>query len=118
MRRRGVFGLIPAAVLPVASQAQQLAPARIGIAEFGNPPDSGAARIFLQGLSDAGYRETINLRVERHYASGRAGRYPELLRDLAGQKPQLVFVLNQKVAHALGVVLPQAMLLRADEVLR
>ena len=57
-------------------------------------------------------------RVERRYASGRAERYPELLRDLADQKAQLVFVLNQKVAHVLGVVLPQALLLRADEVIR
>ena len=106
MRRRGVFWLIPAAVLPAASQGQQLAPARIGIAEFGNPPDSGAARIFMQGLSDAGYRETINLRVERRYASGRAERYPELLRDLAGQKPQLVFVVGHDIAKVAKTAIP------------
>ena len=57
-------------------------------------------------------------RVVRRYASGRAERYPELLCDVADQKAQRVFVLNQKVAHVLGVVLPQAMLLRADEVIR
>ena len=64
------------------------------------------ATVFMQGLSDAGYRETINLRVERRYASGRAERYPELLRDLSGQKPQFVFVVGHDIAKVAMTAIP------------
>ncbi len=106
MRRRGVFGLLAAGLVPEAAQAQPLAAARIGIIEFGNPPDSAAARTFLQGLSEAGYREPSNLRVERRYASGRADRYAELLRDLSDQKVQLVFAVGHDIAKVAKSAIP------------
>jgi putative tryptophan/tyrosine transport system substrate-binding protein len=71
--------------------------ARIGIIEFGGPPDGGFARAYLAALKTLGYSEPDTLRVERRYAQGDAERFPRLLQDLVG-KVDLVFTVGNDIA--------------------
>ena len=72
--------------------------ARIGIVEFGAPPDSAFARGYLVALQAVGYAEPGTLKVERRYARGDPARFPGLLQELAASKVDLVFTVGNDIA--------------------
>jgi putative ABC transport system substrate-binding protein len=80
VRRREVITLLGgAAAWPLAARAQRTTQAVVGWLTVVSPEGSPALPYFQQGLSDLGYVEGQNLRIEYRWA-----RYhPELLRPLA-----------------------------------
>ena len=81
-------------------------PARIGIVEYGAPPSSGFANAYLAALGKLGFSEPKNLQVERRYAQGSAGRYGELLLDLAAARVDLAFTVGNDIALVAKTVVP------------
>lgn len=93
-------------VAPLAAAQNPAKPARIAILEFGMPPGSAFARSYLAGLRQLGYVEPATLRVERRYANLDPARVPVLLRELAAEKPDLVFTVGNHLAQAAKQVAP------------
>lgn len=69
----------------------------------------------FQGLRELGYIEGQNLVVERRYAEGRAGRWPELANELVGLKVDVIVVLTtpaalavKKATSTIPIVMPTA----------
>jgi putative ABC transport system substrate-binding protein len=84
MRRRDFLsGLISFAALPLAAQGQQAALPVIGFMDVGSPvPNAQLVAALRQGLSEAGFVEGQNVRVDYRWANGDYGRLPELAADL------------------------------------
>src|SRR5204863_3151097 len=93
---------------PFASFAQQQAAKipRIGIVEFGGPPDSQFVSDYMNALRLLSYAEASSLQVERRYAQGKAERFAELLQDLAIKRVDLVFVVGNDIAQVAKQVTP------------
>jgi putative ABC transport system substrate-binding protein len=96
MKRRGV---LHAAALGLAAGPQLLAaqaPARsvrVGLL-FGAAPNPFATRDiidpFVQGLREAGFVEGRNLVLDYRWAEGKPERFPGLLAELLGARPDLI----------------------------
>src|SRR4051812_1840477 len=87
MRRREFMGLVGcvAAGWPLAARAQQPVPV---VGYLGSTsPEAWAARLkaFRHGLSEAGFDEGRNLRIEYRWAEGNLGRLPQLANELVGR---------------------------------
>ena len=97
-----------ALTVPLASFAQQQAAKipRIGIVEFGGPPDSQFVSDYMNALRLLGYAEPSSLQVERRYAQGKAERFADLLQDLANKRVDLVFVVGNDIAQVAKRVTP------------
>jgi len=102
--------LVAAAALPlvnrIAFAQSSVQPARIGIIEFGAPPDSGSVRAYLAALKQSGYAESGTLQIERRYAQGNAERLSDLVRDLAAKKVDLAFTVGNDIARIAKQVAP------------
>jgi putative tryptophan/tyrosine transport system substrate-binding protein len=100
MRRRDfivIFG--GAALWPVAAPAQQ-GMAVIGFLHSGSPQvNSGIVEAFRQGLREAGYTESKNIRIEFRWAEDRNDRLPALAADLI-RIPVAVIAANSVAALA------------------
>ena len=72
---------------------------RIGVVEFGVPPESTFARGYLAALRELGYAEPDRLLVERRYAEGDTARLGAIFQDLAAAKVDLVFTVGNDLAR-------------------
>jgi len=107
MNRRALLGALIGALAASGVRAQTpTRPTRIGVLEFGAPPDSGFVRAYLSALQRLGYVEPTTLQVERRYAQGNANRYGDLVRDLAASKAALVFTVGNDIARVAKDVAP------------
>ena len=76
IRRREFFGLLGgAAVWPLTARAQQTAVPMIGFMN-GSAADPAQETAFRKGLSETGYTDGQNVRVEFHWLEGQYERVP------------------------------------------
>ena len=107
LRRRFLIAMGATPLLAHPAFAQKSArPARIGILEFGAPPQGRFVSAYLAALKRLGYAESDSLQIERRYAQGDATRFSELLRDLAARKVDLVFTVGNDFAQVAKQVTP------------
>jgi putative tryptophan/tyrosine transport system substrate-binding protein len=82
MRRRELIaGLGAAAAWPMVARAQQRAMPVVGFLNIAPMPVVGRP-VFLKSLSDKGYVENRNFRLEQRVIQGDFGRFPELAAEL------------------------------------
>jgi putative tryptophan/tyrosine transport system substrate-binding protein len=88
MRRREVIaGLTCTAAWPAVARAQPRSMPVVGLLGAASPNDAEVARnlaAFRQGLTDAGYVEGQNVRIEYRWAEGHYERLPKLAAELVG----------------------------------
>jgi len=58
------------------------------------------AKAFLEGLHELGYVEGKNLSPEWHSAEGKYERFPEIFRELASTKPEVIVTVTTQGTRA------------------
>jgi putative ABC transport system substrate-binding protein len=91
-----------AAAWPLAARGQQKVTPVVGWLIVGAAPLPGApfAAALRQGLSETGYVDGQNLRIEERPAEGRLDRLPALAADLVGRKVDLIVAGADPAASA------------------
>jgi ABC-type uncharacterized transport system substrate-binding protein len=127
---------------PLAAFAQQPGKvSRIGFFYFGTRQsslDTGRYNAFVQGMRELGYTEGKNLVIEARFGDGKIDRLTPIATELVQsnvdaivatgspvysalpfeQPTRYVFAINLKTAKALGLTIPQSLLVCADEVIQ
>ena len=107
-RQSAILSLTAYAILVAlccSARAQQSKPVPvIGWLWYGSAPAANTLppieSAIIDGLRELGYMEGKNLKFEHRYAEGRPEKLPELARDLAGQKIDVILVLGGDLASA------------------
>jgi putative ABC transport system substrate-binding protein len=105
MERRKFIAILVSAIAswPLAVHAQQPAMPVVGFLNNGSAeafaPHMAA---FAQGLSDAGYVDGVNVRIEYRWAEGDNSRLPALVADIVG-RPAALIAATGGVPSALAV---------------
>lgn len=105
MRRREFIALLGSAVatLPVAVQAQETKPARLGFLitdSLQNPQVKVGFDALQQGLRKLGYIDGQNITIEYREAGNRFERFPDLVNDLLGLHVDVIVVPNSAWARS------------------
>jgi len=89
-RRYFIAGLGCAAAWPLAARAQQSVPV-VAFINAGSPDASGfRTAAFQKGLSESGYVEGQNVRVEYHWFRGQYDRLPALIADIVSRRVTVI----------------------------
>ena len=102
MRRIGLAVVLAISLVlaPLAAEAQPtLKMALVGVLDPGRPP-LGLLEAFRQRLSERGYVEGRNLKIEWRFAEGRNERLPQLATELVRLKVDAIFAINTQAAQA------------------
>jgi|SRR5215472_359904 len=122
MNRRDFVTLLggTAAAWPLAARAQQGGAPVIGYLNPETPAaNADRLRLFLQGLSEAGYVAGRNVSIEFRSADDSYGRLPEMAAELAHLRPAVIFtpgVPATTAAKAATATVPIVFLMGADPV--
>jgi putative tryptophan/tyrosine transport system substrate-binding protein len=98
-RRQFIAGLGGAAAWPLAARAQQRAMAVVGFLNIAPMPVVGKVA-FLKSLSDKGYVENRNFRLEERWIHGDFSKFPELAADLVRIRPAVILAGSPPGARA------------------
>jgi len=100
MDRRGFISALAGGLFaaPLASEAQQGRPVRLGWLAIEPLPDR--LDVFRQSLRDLGYIEHANLVLDERYANGRAERLADLAAELVRLKPDALMTIGTPASLA------------------
>jgi len=110
-RRQAMVGAVSFVI--AARAAAQTRMRRVG---FIGPTETASRDLegaFLAGLRELGYREGLNLVVERRYVEGRLERLPALATELANLGVEVVVVSGERSARAVKAAKPNLPLVMA-----
>jgi len=98
-RRKLIFALSAAALLPHRAAAQQAKVLRIGWLSSDRAANSPFFDAFRGGMRDLGYTEGRNLFIEARFAEGVAERLDQLAVELVQLKPQIIVTQGGPATH-------------------
>jgi putative tryptophan/tyrosine transport system substrate-binding protein len=98
-RREFIAGLGGAAAWPLASRAQQRPMPTIGYLDTGSPEAGGdILAAFRKGLSETGFVEGKEVRIEYRWGYNDPTRVPELVSDLVGRRVSVIVSVGSPAA--------------------